>query len=56
VVVTLEEKDGGTLVVLRHYGLPGDEQRQQHRAGWEMYLGRLVVRGAGGDPGPDPNH
>jgi uncharacterized protein YndB with AHSA1/START domain len=55
VVVTLEEEDGGTRVVLRHYGLPSDAQRTHHRTGWEMYLGRLGIRVAGGDPGPDPN-
>jgi hypothetical protein len=41
--------------VLRHHDLPDDEQRLHHTAGWEMYLGRLVVRLSGGDPGPDPN-
>lgn len=55
VVVTLEEEAGGTRVVLRHHGLPTEEQRAHHRLGWEMYLGRLDVRIAGGDPGPDPN-
>jgi uncharacterized protein YndB with AHSA1/START domain len=55
VVVTLEEQDGGTTVVLRHFGLPDELQYQHHRKGWEMYLHRLVVRVAGGDPGPDPN-
>lgn len=54
VVVTLTEEDGGTRVVLRHYGLP-DDQVANHRAGWETYLGRLALRAAGGDPGPDPN-
>ena len=55
VVVTLEEEDGGTRVLLRHYGLPNDAQRAQHRTGWEMYLGRLRIRADGGDPGPDPH-
>jgi uncharacterized protein YndB with AHSA1/START domain len=55
VIVTLAEEDGGTRVVLRHHGLPTDEQRGQHRTGWELYLDRLRVRVAGGDPGPDPN-
>jgi uncharacterized protein YndB with AHSA1/START domain len=55
VVVTFHEEDGGTRVVLRHYDLPTDEQRDQHRTGWAMYLDRLAVRAAGGDPGPDPN-
>ena len=55
VEITLQEQDGGTLVLLRHHGLPGDEQRNQHRTGWELYLGRLRIRAEGGDPGPDPN-
>jgi uncharacterized protein YndB with AHSA1/START domain len=55
VVVTLEEEDGGTRVVLRHHDLPDDGQRDHHRKGWEAYLERLSVRVKGGDPGPDPN-
>ncbi len=55
VEVTLHEQDGGTLVLLRHHGLPGDAQRNQHRTGWQLYLGRLHIRAEGGDPGPDPN-
>jgi uncharacterized protein YndB with AHSA1/START domain len=55
VVVTLDEEDGGTRVVLRHYGLPTEELREHHRAGWDAYLGRLALRAAGRDPGPDPN-
>ena len=55
VVVTLTEEDGGTRVVLRHYDLPGEELREQHRGGWETYLPRLAVVAAGGDAGPDPN-
>ena len=54
VIVTLAEEDGGTRVVLRHLGLPTDEQRGQHRTGWELYLDRLRIRVGGGDPGPDP--
>jgi uncharacterized protein YndB with AHSA1/START domain len=55
VVITFEEDDGGTRVVLRHHGLPTDDRRDHHRAGWELYLGRLGTRATGGDPGPDPN-
>ena len=55
VVVTLEDENGGTRVTLRHYDLPDDEQRAQHRKGWELYFDRLRVRVLGGDPGPDPN-
>ena len=55
VEVTLTEEDGGTRVVLRHHGLPGEELCEQHRSGWETYLPRLAVVAAGGDAGPDPN-
>ena len=44
VVVTLEAENGGTRVVLRHYGLPDDELRAHHGEGWEMYLDRLRIR------------
>ena len=42
-------------IVLRHYDLPPDEQRDHHRSGWSLYLERLALCVAGGDPGPDPN-
>lgn len=41
VEVTLEERDGGTLVRLVHRGLPRDE-RGGHDSGWETMLARLV--------------
>lgn len=55
VVVTLEDEDGGTRVVLRHHGLPNDVERHSHGSGWELYLDRLRTRTTVGDPGPDPN-
>ena len=55
VVVTLEPEAGGTRLVLRHHNLPDDGERRHHTAGWQLYLDRLAVRLAGGDPGPDPN-
>jgi uncharacterized protein YndB with AHSA1/START domain len=55
VVVTLEEDAGGTRVVLRHHGLPSEEEIENHRKGWSLYLDRLGIRVSGGDPGPDPN-
>lgn len=55
VVVTLEPEADGTRVVLRHHDLPGDEQREHHKEGWDAYLGRLARLAAGQDPGPDPN-
>ena len=55
VVITLHAEQDGTRVVLRHHDLPDDGQRDHHRKGWELYLGRLELRVRGGDPGPDPN-
>jgi uncharacterized protein YndB with AHSA1/START domain len=55
VVVTLVADNGGTRVVLRHHDLPGHEQTEHHRKGWEQYLARLATRATGGEPGPDPN-
>lgn len=54
VVVTFDDDRGGTRVVLRHYDLPSDGQRDHHRGGWEVYLSRLATRVATGDAGPDP--
>jgi uncharacterized protein YndB with AHSA1/START domain len=54
VEMTLEPDGDGTLVRLRHYDLP-EQARDMHGQGWELYLGRLAIAAAGGDPGPDPN-
>ena len=43
----------GTIVRLTHRGLP-PEDLEIHRMGWEIYLPRLGVAAAGGDPGPEP--
>lgn len=42
-----------TTVTLTHRNLPA-AACDVHRAGWEHYLSRLVVRAEGGDPGQDP--
>jgi uncharacterized protein YndB with AHSA1/START domain len=54
VEVTLEPDGDGTLVRLRHTGLP-EQMRAMHGEGWEHYLARLEIAAAGGDPGPDPH-
>lgn len=53
VEVTLIPDGDGTIVRLRHYGLPSPE-REVHADGWQHYLARLEVAATGGDPGPDP--
>jgi uncharacterized protein YndB with AHSA1/START domain len=53
VEVTLTPDGDGTVVRLRHSGLPDDEAVNEHRRGWEHYTARLVVAASGGDPGPD---
>lgn len=55
VTVTLAAQDDGTRLTLRHEDLPGPELTQGHQVAWETYLDRLVIRVAGGDPGPDPH-
>lgn len=53
VEVTLVADGPRTAVTLIHRDLP-ETQRPLHTAGWEHYLLRLEVAGAGGDPGRDP--
>ena len=55
VEITLTPDGDGTLVRLVHSGLPNAESVAAHADGWDMYLGRLSIAAAGGDPGPDPN-
>jgi uncharacterized protein YndB with AHSA1/START domain len=53
VEITLEPDGDGTLVRLRHLGLP-EEAREIHGQGWRLYLDRLAIAASGGDPGPEP--
>lgn len=53
VEINLIPDEGGTLVQLRHSGLPEPEE-EAHRFGWGHYLARLKTRVEGRDPGPDP--
>jgi uncharacterized protein YndB with AHSA1/START domain len=41
VEITLTGKGKGTLLRLRHLGLPSDAEREQHSAGWHLYTSRL---------------
>ena len=42
VAVTLEPKGEGTLVTLRHYGLPDDDMGRRHEEGWKLVLGAIA--------------
>lgn len=52
VEITIEERDGGSLLRLRHTGLP-EPAIGQHREGWQYYTQRLEAVGEDRDPGPD---
>lgn len=54
VEVDLVPDGEGTILRLRHSGLPTDANRRVHTQGWNLTLGRLVIVAVGGDPGPDP--
>ena len=53
VEITLQVEGDGTILRLRHTGLPED-QRELHAQGWAHYLERLAMAASGGDPGADP--
>ena len=55
VEVTLTADGDGTVLQLEHRDLP-PEAVPGHGLGWDHYLPRLAVAGAGGDPGADPGH
>lgn len=45
VSIALEPTERGTLVTLRHAGLPTDASRRDHEFGWKGYLGQLAQTG-----------
>ena len=53
VEISLIPDGDGTIVRLRHLGLPTD-QRDPHAEGWDHYLPRLTIAATGQDPGADP--
>jgi uncharacterized protein YndB with AHSA1/START domain len=53
VEIDLQPEGAGTRLTLTHRGLSG-EGRERHGRGWNHYLARLAIAGAGGDPGRDP--
>ena len=54
VEITLEPEGEGTILRMRHTGLPTESACQFHDGGWDLTLDRLVVAAEGGDPGPNP--
>ncbi len=53
VEIALTPDGDGTIVRLRHLGLP-PEQREVHAQGWDHFLPRLGLAAEGQEPGPDP--
>lgn len=53
VEITLIPDGEGTIVRLRHLGLP-PEHREVHAQGWDHFLPRLNLAAAGMELGPDP--
>jgi uncharacterized protein YndB with AHSA1/START domain len=54
VEVVLSPEGDGTILRLRHSGLPTEANKAVHGQGWDSTLDRLVIVAAGDDPGPDP--
>jgi uncharacterized protein YndB with AHSA1/START domain len=48
------EDGDGTIIRVRHLGLPTKEARWTHGLGWNGYLPRLVAVLEGDDPGEEP--
>lgn len=47
VTIELSDIESGTLVKLRHEGIPNEEARQGHRHGWKHYISRLADAAVG---------
>ena len=54
VEVDLIPDGDGTIIHVRHSGLPGSMPEAFTSHGWRHYTDRLAVILEGGDPGPDP--
>src|SRR2546430_302782 len=53
VMFELVPRGSSTLLRFIHRGLPSVESAASHAEGWDHYLERLALAGAGIDPGPD---
>jgi len=54
VEIDLRPESDGTILTLRHSGLPTSESTALHEAGWNLFGARLADVVAGRDPGPMP--
>jgi uncharacterized protein YndB with AHSA1/START domain len=54
VVFELIPRGKGTVLRLRHHGLPNADAIASHTHGWSHYFERLVALSAGREPGVDP--
>jgi uncharacterized protein YndB with AHSA1/START domain len=54
VELTLDADGEGTVLSLRHTGLPNREAAAMHEEGWRFFTGRLIIVANGGDPEPMP--
>jgi uncharacterized protein YndB with AHSA1/START domain len=54
VELTLEADGEGTLLMLRHTGLPDGEAAAMHEEGWRFFTDRLAGLFRGEDPDPMP--
>jgi uncharacterized protein YndB with AHSA1/START domain len=52
VELSLEAEGDGTVLSLRHMGLPDGETAAMHEEGWRFFTDRLSTAVRGGDPGP----
>ncbi len=43
VEITLTPDGQGTILRLRHTGLPTNEERESHRGGWSLYTAKLAA-------------
>jgi uncharacterized protein YndB with AHSA1/START domain len=50
----LTPEGDGTRLRFVHRDLPNTAAAESHSVGWDHYLERLEIAGAGGDPGEDP--
>jgi hypothetical protein len=41
VEITLTAEGDGTMLRLRHLGLPSESARETHHGGWTLYTGKL---------------